>query len=50
METEITSSGVILDYDKDGKLAGIEINDVKNQFSEEELSNIELEISEVQIE
>ncbi len=44
VESEETSPGVILDYDEDGRVVGIEILNIKNQFSIEELSNMEVEM------
>ncbi|MFW6048441.1 MAG: DUF2283 domain-containing protein [Candidatus Natronoplasma sp.] len=44
VESEETSSGVILDYDKDGRVVGIEILNIKNQFSIEDLSNMKVEL------
>ncbi len=44
VESEETSPGVVLDYDKNGRVVGIEILNIKNQFSVEELSNIEVEL------
>ncbi len=44
VESEETSPGVVLDYDKNGRVVGIEILNIKNQFSVEELSNMKVEL------
>lgn len=44
VESEETSPGVILDYDEDGRVVGIEILNIKNQFSMEDLSNMKVEL------
>jgi len=44
LQNSETSSGVILDYDKDGRVVGIEILNIKNQFSIEDLSNMKVEL------
>ncbi|MFW6142346.1 MAG: DUF2283 domain-containing protein [Candidatus Saliniplasma sp.] len=44
VESEGTSSGVMLDYDEDGRIVGIEILNIKNQFSMEDLSNMKVEL------
>lgn len=44
VESEETSPGVILDYDEDGRIVGIEILNIKNQFSMEDLSNMKVEL------
>ncbi|MFP4000758.1 MAG: DUF2283 domain-containing protein [Thermoplasmata archaeon] len=45
-ECEEVSNGVILDYDKERKVIGIEIANDDNGSSLEELSNIEFELAE----
>jgi len=44
VECKETSDGVILDYDEDGKVVGIEISNIKDRFSMEDLSNMEVEL------
>ncbi len=44
IESEETSPGVVLDYDKNGRVVGIEILNIKNQFSVEELLNMKVEL------
>jgi len=44
VESEETSSGVVLDHDKNDRVVGIEILNIKNQFSVEELSNMKVEL------
>jgi len=48
-ESEVKSPGMILDYGKDKEIVGIEIFDIKEKFSIEELSNIEVEVTDAQI-
>ncbi len=44
VESEEVSTDVVLDYDKNGRVVGIEILNIKNQFSVEELSNMKVEL------
>ncbi len=43
-ESEEISSGIIVDYNKEGKVIGIEILGIKNRFSMEELSHMKVEL------
>jgi Uncharacterized conserved small protein len=43
-ESEEISPGIILDYNKDGNVVGIEILGIKKRFSMEELSTLKAEI------
>jgi len=44
--SEIKDSGIIFDYNKDREVIGIEIFDIEDKFSIEELSNIEVEVTD----
>ncbi len=46
-DSEEVSSGIIIDYNKEGKVVGIEILGIKDRFPLEELSNIKVEIPTV---
>ena len=43
-ESEEVSKGLILDYDANGKVIGIEILDVKGKFKMEDLTGLKLEL------
>ena len=43
-ESEEVAKGVIVDYDKTGKVVGLEILNLKERFSLEELSKINVEL------
>ena len=43
-DSEEVSSGIIIDYNKEGKVVGIEILGIKDRFPLEELSNMKVEI------
>ena len=45
--SEEVSSGIILDYNKEGKVVGIEILGIKDRFPLEELSNMKVELPTV---
>jgi len=45
--SEEVSSGVVLDYNKEGKVVGIEILGIKGRFRPEELSNLQVEMPTV---
>ncbi len=46
-ESEEINKGLIVDYDANGKLVGIEILNVKNKFKLEDLTGLKLEIPTV---
>ncbi len=46
-ESEELSPGIILDYNKDGNVVGIEILGIKKRFSMEELSTLKAEMPAV---
>ena len=43
-ESEETSPGIIIDYNKDGKVVGIEILGIKDKFPLDELSHMKVEL------
>ena len=43
-ESEEVAKGVVVDYDKAGKVVGLEVLNLKERFSLEELSNINVEL------
>ncbi|MBA3044923.1 MAG: DUF2283 domain-containing protein [Candidatus Thermoplasmatota archaeon] len=43
-ESEETSPGIIIDYNKEGKVIGIEILGIRDRFDLEELSHIKVEL------
>ncbi|KAF5419371.1 MAG: putative protein YuzE [Candidatus Methanocomedens sp.] len=46
-ESEEINKGLIVDYDANGKVVGIEILNVKNKFKLEDLTGLKLEIPAV---
>lgn len=46
-ESEEISKGLIVDYDADGKVVGIEILNVKEKFKMEDLTGLKLEMPTV---
>jgi len=46
-ESEEINKGLIVDYDANGKVVGIEILNVKNKFKLEDLTGLKLEIPTV---
>ncbi|MCK4798113.1 MAG: DUF2283 domain-containing protein [Spirochaetes bacterium] len=47
-ESEEVSKGLILDYDANGKVIGIEILDVKGKFKMEDLTGLKLELPTIE--
>ena len=47
-ESEEVSKGLILDYDANGKVIGIEILDVKGKFKMEDLTGFKLELPTIE--
>lgn len=43
-DSEEVSPGIIIDYNKEGKVVGIEILGIKDRFRLEELSNMKVEL------
>ncbi|MDO9536702.1 MAG: DUF2283 domain-containing protein [Thermoplasmata archaeon] len=43
-ESEETSPGIIIDYNKEGKVIGIEILGIRDRFDLEELSHMKVEL------
>ena len=43
-ESEEITPGIIIDYNKEGKIIGIEILGIKNRFDIEELTHIKVEL------
>ena len=43
-ESEETSPGIIIDYNKDGKIVGIEILGIRDRFDLEELTHMKVEL------
>ncbi len=43
-ESEETSPGIIIDYNKEGKVIGIEILGIRDRFDPEELSHMKVEL------
>jgi uncharacterized protein YuzE len=43
-ESEETSPGIIIDYNKDGKVIGIEILGIRDRFDLEELCHMKVEL------
>lgn len=46
-ESEEISNGIIFDYNKNGKIVGIEILNLKESFNIEELVNLKVELPTV---
>lgn len=46
-DSEEISSGIIIDYNKEGKVVGIELLGIKGRFSLEELSHLKVEMPTV---
>ncbi len=44
VESKEVSAEVVLDYDKNGRVVGIEILNIKDRFSVEELLNMKVEL------
>lgn len=43
-ESEEVSPGVIVDYDKSGRVVGVEVLNVKERFSKRDLSHVKVDI------
>ncbi len=43
-ESEEVSPGLIVDYDKDGRIVGVELLNVKERFSKRDLSQVKIDI------
>lgn len=46
-ESEEIAPGIIIDYNKEGKVVGIEIIGIKSRFPLEELSHLQVELPTV---
>jgi uncharacterized protein YuzE len=46
-ESEEIAPGIIVDYNKDGKVVGIEVIGIKEQFPIEDLSHLKVELPTV---
>ncbi|MDI6916541.1 MAG: DUF2283 domain-containing protein [Thermoplasmatales archaeon] len=46
-DSEEIAPGIVIDYDKEGKVVGIEVLGIKNRFPAEDLSHLKVEMPTV---